>query len=537
MRKFLRKIALESGRVIGGIFSSLEEDDLPRVAAGVAGGYTNMSASVDQWGRVVAAASGAAAGLTIGDAIASGRADGSVLYENASGHLAISPDAESFFYDHDGSIGDLSTPRTLYVGDGNSNSTSGVLAIWSDANTEWLLAITASAVGDISISEAGRFVAIPGTLRVQEGLEFFGAGSAGNVFIQAGAAPTLDLVSVQDNSNLDLFRINKNGYVFIKKTAAPANAEIATSEVSLWWTNTVAATQVNFKGKDSAGTAVSHVLKGSNTGDQTITLTGDVTGSGTGSFATTVVRLTETAGPTALTIGAVADGQFLKRSGSTLIGATSSSGGGADPITSIYPLFTASGVDDEFDDGSFSGWTLVDDGTHQATVTETNNVCSILLPGGDTAAHLHAWMKTTTVNSGDIIECAIRGLGLNQNFNLFGLIMANGTTYGAGAQVVWLYNSTSAFFQRIPFTNYNTAGAGTTYSVNGREPISDVFLRLKYEGSNNWSGYCSPDGVSWVNLTGTFAVTLTPSALGFFTSTWGGAAPYAWSVRYFRKTT
>jgi hypothetical protein len=40
-----------------------------------------------------------------------------------------------------------------------------------------------------------------------------------------------------------------------------------------------------FKTKNSSGTVAS--LSGSNTGDQTITLTGDVTGSGTGSFATT----------------------------------------------------------------------------------------------------------------------------------------------------------------------------------------------------------------------------------------------------------
>jgi hypothetical protein len=36
----------------------------------------------------------------------------------------------------------------------------------------------------------------------------------------------------------------------------------------------------------------------------------------------------ETGGPTNLTVGVVADGQFLKRSGSTIIGVTSSGGGG-----------------------------------------------------------------------------------------------------------------------------------------------------------------------------------------------------------------
>ena len=54
-------------------------------------------------------------------------------------------------------------------------------------------------------------------------------------------------------------------------------------------------------------------------------LTGDVTaGPGSGSQAATVVKargLRETSGPTTLTMGAVADGQTLKRVGSTVVGA------------------------------------------------------------------------------------------------------------------------------------------------------------------------------------------------------------------------
>jgi hypothetical protein len=43
----------------------------------------------------------------------------------------------------------------------------------------------------------------------------------------------------------------------------------------------------------------------------------------------TVTGFTETSGPTALALGAVADGQYLKRSGSTVVG-SAVSGGGAD---------------------------------------------------------------------------------------------------------------------------------------------------------------------------------------------------------------
>jgi hypothetical protein len=42
--------------------------------------------------------------------------------------------------------------------------------------------------------------------------------------------------------------------------------------------------------------------------------------------ATTVKKITETSGPTALTVGNIADGEFVKRSGSSLIGGTPGAG-------------------------------------------------------------------------------------------------------------------------------------------------------------------------------------------------------------------
>lgn len=60
-RKWLSKLTLRRGRVVlpTPSFDYLAEDDLPRVE-GVAGGYTAMSAVVDQWGRIKSAANGSA---------------------------------------------------------------------------------------------------------------------------------------------------------------------------------------------------------------------------------------------------------------------------------------------------------------------------------------------------------------------------------------------------------------------------------------------------------------------------------------------
>lgn len=209
----------------------------------------------------------------------------------------------------------------------------------------------------------------------------------------------------------------------------------------------------------------------------------------------------------------------------------------ADPITSEYPAFTAAGIDDEFDDASFTGWTAVNSGLHNPTITELNDVLALVLPGSDAAAELHAYVKApAAIAANDYVEIGFRGMGRPQNYNICGVLMADGNTYGAGNQVCWYYSVNEASpWYRISFTNYNTAGAFANFARQTVAPTSDMYLRLKYEGSNNWSGWVSCDGVGWLNVTGTFARTLTPTHLGFFVTTWGGTLPFAWSIRYCRK--
>ena len=123
-----------------------------------------------------------------------------------------------------------------------------------------------------------------------------------------------------------------------------------------------------------------------------------------------------------------------------------------------------------------------------------------------------------------------------QNFNIAGLIFADGTTYNSGSQVAFYISPNEGQLRQNIFTNYNTQGTGVGFTFNNPAGASDILLRLKYNGSNSWSGYVSPDGISWA-LISTFSRTLTPTAVGFFVTTWGGAAPYVWSLRYFRKHT
>lgn len=207
---------------------------------------------------------------------------------------------------------------------------------------------------------------------------------------------------------------------------------------------------------------------------------------------------------------------------------------GSDPISSVYPPFTVTGDDDEFSSGSFSGWTDVNSGSHLPTLTQTNNVLSIAHPGGDASAELHAWVKTpASITAGSYVEIAFRSIGFSQNFNDCGLVFADGTTYGAGAQAVFWDSMSDKVWAAAAWTDYNTQGSTSTQAYNQSTPHSDVFLRWTYNGSDSFTGSVSCDGISWMDVL-TKSITLTPTVAGFWVSTAGGASPCLFSIRYCR---
>jgi hypothetical protein len=208
-------------------------------------------------------------------------------------------------------------------------------------------------------------------------------------------------------------------------------------------------------------------------------------------------------------------------------------GPGSDPISSIYPVFTAADSDDEFDGGSFTGWTAVNPGTHVPTVTQQNNSLSLLSPGGDALAELNAWVKQPTITTGSYVQIGYRSFGHFQNYNSIGCIFANGATYNAGAQALLYESASERVWRTEAHTNYKTQGTSNTNSYEYGASRPDCHLKLVYNGANSFSGYASPDGISWL-LIRTQSITLTPTWAGFWVSTQGGANPFCWSLRYCR---
>lgn len=229
-------------------------------------------------------------------------------------------------------------------------------------------------------------------------------------------------------------------------------------------------------------------------------------------------------------------GGNLSMTGTVLnaVGGGGGSGGGLDPITSVYPSFTAGANDDEFDNGSFTGWTAVNDGANVPTVTETNHVASVHLPGGHAAADLAAYVKAVTPTAGQSIETVFRGQGKAGGFHIAGLIMADGATNGAGNQVVWYYSPQEGKWALSTHTGYNAQGTFGPKDAQLDGPYGDMFLRLEYDAANTFKGWVSPDGVSWIDVTGAVAYTLAPTHVGFFVTTWGSAEQFVWSFRYWK---
>lgn len=92
-RSFLAKLTLEDGRVVGGLFTPLEADDLPRVLPDPSGGKAAPYVTVDQYGRVITLSDSTAAFTDAANTFTRGQ---TILWGSGAG-LTIQPTAGGLF--------------------------------------------------------------------------------------------------------------------------------------------------------------------------------------------------------------------------------------------------------------------------------------------------------------------------------------------------------------------------------------------------------------------------------------------------------
>jgi hypothetical protein len=73
------------------------------------------------------------------------------------------------------------------------------------------------------------------------------------VAVKADPNQADSLVAALDSNGAKLSHIDEDGYVMTRKTAAPADSALTAGEAAWWLDDTVGATKVMFKAKDSAG--------------------------------------------------------------------------------------------------------------------------------------------------------------------------------------------------------------------------------------------------------------------------------------------
>lgn len=195
----------------------------------------------------------------------------------------------------------------------------------------------------------------------------------------------------------------------------------------------------------ATGNVIGANLSGTNTGDQTITLTGDATGSGTGSIAVTIPTFNGTVKGVVPVPGAGAVNRFLRADGTWVVG-----GGGSGTVTSV-------GLS-----GGTTGLTVLN-----SPITTSGNMVlegTLAIANGGTGATTQAGAVSSLIlsqgystNNGDIIAINSNGTNLvkayapvknpvqvvtGSNITLSGLQTINGVALTANQRVLVASQST-----------------------------------------------------------------------------------------------
>jgi hypothetical protein len=151
----------------------------------------------------------------------------------------------------------------------NGNSTAMSVVVQPSYGVSGTLRMGVATSGHVSLKLNNSGTTNLGEVGIDPTLGLYlkgGVGYSTTVVSQSTAVPTLVVKAVasqtaslqewQDSSANVLSRLNKDGYFMTRKSAAPADADLATGEAALWLDGTIGASKLMVKAKNSAGTVV-----------------------------------------------------------------------------------------------------------------------------------------------------------------------------------------------------------------------------------------------------------------------------------------
>lgn len=213
-----------------------------------------------------------------------------------------------------------------------------------------------------------------------------------------------------------------------------------------------------------------------------------IAGGGGGGPAT---QIDETGGPTTLDIAAIADGEYLRRSGTDIIGDTPS-GGGVLTYQIDIPPASPSAQDDEFNAGSLDGkWT------------------SFGSPGILSVTDLEGFVhitKTGSVAQAGIFEAFVPGANaFGVGTRMFGSVLGAASNQvlltladSGGAEIVsvGMLNGKDAIVKAAALTS----GFDDFSFGNNNAGMGQVYFAILRDATTNYTVHMSKDGIIWAQL-------------------------------------
>jgi hypothetical protein len=206
---------------------------------------------------------------------------------------------------------------------------------------------------------------------------------------------------------------------------------------------------------------------------------------------------------------------------------------------------TTGTLGDEFSSSTLDpSWIRVDRAGNSTGVTwaQSGDMLSVMSTATDNANEIHALLKPLggATYPLSIVTATRQMQQYATNYQMLGLVLADGTTYGSGTQLIdMMYAGTSAGAGLQPsprsITGFSTA-ASTYDSTNWNFFGSHVWRRWDWTAANTFAYYISPDGVSWIQIGGTISLSFTPTYVGMHISHWGSTKSSVGTFEFIRIT-